>query len=78
MTLIQASRVVVVARSRKDLESKLELETMSLMRLAYELGDRGILVTRLSPSVYAIELHPEVPFGLTTERCKWSGPVARS
>lgn len=73
MAVIQKDRIVVEARSRQDLETQLELGTKSLAARACELGDRGILVTRLSPSDYVIELDPRVPFGMTVECCRWAG-----
>lgn len=57
----------LIVRDRADLERQLGQATESLTGRARELGDRGILVTRKSANEFIVELHPDVPFGLTRE-----------
>lgn len=71
MPVIENDRIVIVADGPRDLASKLEFGVKSLFPRAKELGDRGILVTRASPSDFVIELDPSIPFGETLEHCRW-------
>lgn len=73
MNLTQKNHIIIEASNRQDRDSRLEKGVNALLTRAYELGDRGVLVTRLSPTKYLIELDRIVPFGTTLERCRWSG-----
>ena len=63
--------LTVRVADRTDMEAQLEQCVTRLRDRALALGDRGILVTRHSASDFTIELHPEVPYGITHEREEW-------
>lgn len=65
--------ITVRAQSRKDMDQKLDAGVSTLRRQAMAAGGRrrGILVTRLSPKDFRIELHETVPYGETLERNSW-------
>ncbi|KHL03623.1 hypothetical protein [Sinomonas humi] len=56
---------------RNSLETQLGTAEAELRVLAFERGDRGILVTAYSPREFTLELHPDVPFGVSYEKCMW-------
>lgn len=65
--------LTVRARDPSEMEARLEQAAALLQDRAQALGDRGILVTRHSPWDFTLQLDPEVPYGLTLERCDWRG-----
>jgi hypothetical protein len=50
------------------LDEKLGGAELQLLHLAFGYGDRGILVTRYSPRDFVLQLHTDVPFGITREQ----------
>lgn len=70
-TLEHDYSVRIEADNAQDLSLRLEDAISSFVPGALELGDRGILVTRLSPLEYLVALDPSVPFGTTREHCAW-------
>lgn len=68
----QAAIIRITVDSRADLDHKLEAGVSLLQRQATSLGcTQGILVTRHSIRDFTVELHAEVPFGMTCERQSW-------
>ena len=53
------------------LEDRLSEAVEAFIPAALTLGDRGILITGVSPSDIIIQLHPDVPFGDIHERQEW-------
>ncbi|MHC6595138.1 hypothetical protein [Arthrobacter sp. C152] len=58
----------VSASSPENLQKLLSKAEAALIRIALDLGNRGIVVTRHSPSKYTLELTEKVPFGETREQ----------
>lgn len=56
--------------SRAELDEELERGVYQL-RSAAQQDRQGILVTRHSPYDFVLELHRDVPFGLTLEKQMW-------
>lgn len=63
-----APRIVISAVTQSEADEKLNAAALELQHLAKDNPVRGILVTRLAPGRYAVELSSEVPYGLTRER----------
>jgi hypothetical protein len=67
MITASASRVTITAITRSGAEEKLNASVQELQRLAEESPTRGILVTKLAPGHFTVDLSDEVPYGLTWE-----------
>lgn len=63
--------LTVRAETRPNLDRELDDATARLLERALIRRDRGILVTRHSPTQYSLELHQDVPFGVTLELDAW-------
>jgi hypothetical protein len=65
--------IMVRALSRKEMDQELETGVATLRRMVMASCGRrrGILLTRLSPNDFRIELHETVPYGETIEREVW-------
>ncbi|MFC0488618.1 hypothetical protein [Sinomonas atrocyanea] len=63
--------IEIRVESRRNMEYELEQAVRTLRERAEQIKDRGILVTRRSPQDFTIELHPDVPYGLTKELQNW-------
>lgn len=70
-TLNQNLSVRIDASDAHDLSAQLGNAISSLLPDALALGDRGILLTRLSAEEYLVALDSRVPFGTTQEHCAW-------
>jgi hypothetical protein len=57
--------------NRHSLDAQLDQAISTLIHHARSLGDRGILVTRKSPQDVTVELHSDVPYGVTYEQQNW-------
>ncbi|MFE4080321.1 hypothetical protein [Paenarthrobacter sp. YIM B13468] len=68
MTKIAAERTEVCVLHAHDLDQALEHEVGRLQIQACAQGAMGILVTRLAPGRFTIELSPLVPYGYTYEK----------
>jgi hypothetical protein len=66
----QAKRTVM-AKSKMQMERRLEDAMSHLLERAMIHRDRGIMVTRHSPNEFTLELHPDIPFGVTRELDAW-------
>lgn len=60
--------ITISAVTRSEANEELNASVRKLQHLAKDNPIRGILVTRLAPGRYAVELSTEVPYGLTRER----------
>lgn len=74
-TLEQDLSVLIQATDAHDLSTQLENAITSLLPRALALGNRGILLTRLSARDYLVALDSSVPFGTTHEHCAWEQPT---
>ena len=63
-----ASRLAFTAKDRAHMDEELDRTVNLLVGHALLRREMGILVTRHSPRDFTVELHPEVPFGVTYER----------
>ena len=69
------SRITFTARDRTHMDEELDRSVNLLVGHALQRREMGILVTRHSPRDFTVELHPEVPFGVTHERQTWRRPI---
>lgn len=63
-----APRIMISAITQSEADEKLNAAASELQHLAKHNPVRGILVTRLAPGRYTVELSTDVPYGLTQER----------
>ena len=59
------------AKDRAHMDEQLDYCVNLLLDHALLRPEMGILVTRHSPCEFMVELHPDVPFGVTFERQAW-------
>ena len=69
------SCITFTARDRTHMDEELDRSVNLLVGHALQRREMGILVTRHSPRDFTVELHPEVPFGVTHERQTWRRPI---
>lgn len=61
----------VLAKSKAQMELQFEVALSHLLEHAMIRRDRGIMITRHSPYQFTLELHPDIPFGVTRELDAW-------
>lgn len=68
MTKTAFEKTEVVVREARELAHALDAGIRSLQEEALAHGTAGILVTKLAPGRFTLELSHEVPFGYTYEK----------
>lgn len=63
-----APRITISAVTGSEVDEKLNASVRKLQQLAKDNPTRGILVTRLGPGRFTVELSTEVPYGFTQEQ----------
>lgn len=61
----------ILAKSKAQMERQLENAMSQLLENALISCDKGIMITRHSPNEFTLELHPDIPFGVTQELDVW-------
>lgn len=66
----------VVAADPEALQKGLDAAVLQLRETAANRSQRGILITRLSRSLFSVEVSADVPYGTTMEKDRWQRHAA--